>query len=99
MAIEYDQVTKPTDSPEKVDLPLSREDLYALVWAEPMLKVAARFDVSSSYMARVCTRMNVPRPERGYSTTDKRSIARSRITLLARCISKYSHSNRPPSSC
>ena len=31
-----------------------------------MLKVAARFDVSSSYMARICTQLNVPRPERGY---------------------------------
>ena len=31
-----------------------------------MLKVAARYGVSSSYMARVCTLLNVPRPERGY---------------------------------
>jgi len=31
-----------------------------------MIKVAARFGVSSSYMARVCTLLNVPRPERGY---------------------------------
>jgi len=31
-----------------------------------MLKVAARLGVSSSYMARVCTQLNVPRPERGY---------------------------------
>jgi hypothetical protein len=46
--------------------PLSREDLYKLVWSEPMLKVAARYDVSSSYMARVCALLNVPRPERGY---------------------------------
>lgn len=46
--------------------PVSRETLYELVWAEPMLKVAARFAVSSSYMARVCTILNVPRPERGY---------------------------------
>lgn len=46
--------------------PLTREDLYALVWSEPMLKVAARYGVSSSYMARVCTRLNVPRPQRGY---------------------------------
>lgn len=45
---------------------VTREELYALVWAEPMLKVAATFKVSSSYMARVCTIMNVPRPERGY---------------------------------
>lgn len=46
--------------------PVTREELYALVWSEPMLKVAERFDVSSSYMARVCTSLNVPRPERGY---------------------------------
>jgi hypothetical protein len=46
--------------------PLTRESMYALVWSEPMLKVAARYDVSSSYMARVCSLMNVPRPERGY---------------------------------
>jgi hypothetical protein len=31
-----------------------------------MLKVAARFEVSSSYLARICGLMNVPRPERGY---------------------------------
>jgi hypothetical protein len=45
---------------------VTREMLYQQVWAEPMLKVAARFKVSSSYMARICTLMNVPRPERGY---------------------------------
>ena len=31
-----------------------------------MLRVAARFGVSSSYMARVYTLLNVPRPEHGY---------------------------------
>ena len=47
-------------------MPLTREYLYDLVWSEPMLKVAARFDASSSYMARVCALLYVPRPERGY---------------------------------
>lgn len=51
---------------ENLSAPLTREALYALVWSEPMLKVAARYGVSSSYMARVCKLMNVPRPERGY---------------------------------
>lgn len=46
--------------------PVSREELYELVWSEPMLKVAERFSVSSSYLARVCTLLNVPRPERGF---------------------------------
>ncbi|MEO8101616.1 MAG: hypothetical protein ABI790_03770 [Betaproteobacteria bacterium] len=31
-----------------------------------MLRVAARFAVSSSYMARICTLLHVPRPDRGY---------------------------------
>lgn len=48
--------------------PVTREQLYAQVWAEPMTKVATRYGVSSSFMARVCTAMNVPRPEVGYWT-------------------------------
>jgi hypothetical protein len=35
-----------------VDSALTREALYELVWSEPMLQVAARCGVSSSYMAR-----------------------------------------------
>lgn len=45
---------------------LSRERLYELVWAEPMIKIAARYGVSSSYLARVCASLLVPRPARGY---------------------------------
>jgi len=45
---------------------LSREALYKLDWSEPMVKIAARFGVSSNYMARICNRLNVPRPGRGY---------------------------------
>lgn len=45
---------------------ISREELYQLVWSKPMTKVSEQFAVSGSYMARVCTILNVPRPERGY---------------------------------
>lgn len=45
---------------------VTRQALYDEVWAEPMLRVAERYGVSSSYMARVCTVMNVPRPPVGY---------------------------------
>lgn len=51
---------------EQAPQSVSRATLYELVWKEPMLKVAERFGVSSSYLARVCTALNVPRPERGY---------------------------------
>jgi hypothetical protein len=45
---------------------VSREELYELVWSTPMIKVAEKFTVSGSYMARVCSDLLVPRPERGY---------------------------------
>ena len=45
---------------------ISREDLYDLVWSISMVKVGERFKVSGSYMARVCSALRVPRPERGY---------------------------------
>jgi hypothetical protein len=45
---------------------VSREELYELVWSIPMIKAAEKFSVSGSYMARVCSILNVPRPERGY---------------------------------
>ena len=57
---------EPITKPEKIETSLTREALYSLVWSEPMLKVAARYGVSSSYLARVCGLLNVPRPERGY---------------------------------
>ena len=45
---------------------ISRDELYQLVWSKPMTKVAEQFHVSSTYMARVCALLNVPRPERGH---------------------------------
>ena len=45
---------------------VTRETLYNEVWAEPMTTVAARYTVSSSFLARVCERLGVPRPPRGY---------------------------------
>lgn len=45
---------------------VSRDELYRLVWSEPVTKIAERFEVSGSYLARICTLLNVPRPERGY---------------------------------
>ena len=66
MTEEKDTTQVAASSADNNDGPVSREALYKMVWSEPMLRVAARFGVSSSYMARVCTLLNVPRPERGY---------------------------------
>ncbi|MBU2955826.1 hypothetical protein [Marinobacter sp. F3R08] len=45
---------------------VSRKELYYQVWKSPMIEVAAKYGVSSSYLARVCNQLNVPRPERGH---------------------------------
>lgn len=45
---------------------VTREHLYNEVWAEPMTTVAKRYDVSSNYLARICERLKIPRPPRGY---------------------------------
>ena len=47
---------------------LTRDELYVMVWKEPMLRVGERLGVSSSYMARVCTDLRVPRPQQGHWT-------------------------------
>ena len=44
----------------------TREELYAAVWTEPLRKLAQRFHVSDSYLARVCDSLNIPRPDAGY---------------------------------
>ena len=51
---------------ESKSKPVTRQELYALAWQEPMLRVAERFGVSSSYLARVFTELRVPRPAPGY---------------------------------
>jgi len=33
---------------------VSRDELYRLAWTEPMTKIAEQFEVSGSYLARVC---------------------------------------------
>lgn len=66
MTMNDDGLINDGNNKKKLSTPISREALYKLVWAEPMLRVAERFGVSSSYMARICTLLNVPRPARGY---------------------------------
>ena len=47
-------------------LTLDRDQLYGEVWSEAMTKVAKRHGISDVALAKICRRMNVPVPERGY---------------------------------
>jgi hypothetical protein len=65
------EAQKSPDLPEVV----SREDLYALVWSEPMTRLARRFGLSDVGLAKACARMMVPVPGRGYWA--KKEVGRS----------------------
>jgi len=45
---------------------VTRESLYEQAWSTPMTKIGERYGVSSSYLARVFTSLNIPRPPVGY---------------------------------
>jgi hypothetical protein len=45
---------------------LSREDLYQRIWSKPVRDVARDLGLSDVGLAKVCARLNVPRPPRGY---------------------------------
>ncbi len=47
-------------------LSLTREQLYELVWSKPMQHLAKEYGVSDRGMAKLCARMQVPVPPRGY---------------------------------
>jgi hypothetical protein len=45
---------------------MTREELYALVWAEPISHLCKRFGISDQGLAKICKRLNVPRPKQGH---------------------------------
>lgn len=44
----------------------SREDLYNIVWSKPMMNLAEDFGISGRGLAKLCERLKVPVPPRGY---------------------------------
>lgn len=45
---------------------LTRYDLYNLVWSTPMMKLAEQYGISGKGLAKICARMDLPVPPRGY---------------------------------
>lgn len=50
----------------KKSVTLSREELYSLAWATPMSRLATQYGLSGNGLAKICRRLNVPYPPRGY---------------------------------
>jgi len=45
---------------------ITREDLYEAIWSEAVQKVAEALGISDVGLAKICKKLNVPRPGRGY---------------------------------
>lgn len=55
-----------SDTEAKKPATLSREELYALVWATPISRLSAQYGLSGNGLAKICRRLDVPYPPRGY---------------------------------
>ena len=45
---------------------VQRQALYEQVWAQPMTQVAKKYGISNVALAKICKKLNVPYPWRGY---------------------------------
>lgn len=45
---------------------LTREELYDLVWAEPLLSLSKKYAISDVGLRKLCVRMNIPVPIAGH---------------------------------
>jgi hypothetical protein len=63
---------------------LTRDQLYELVWAEPLRVLATRYALSDVALAKLCTRLAIPRPDRAYwgKRARRQSPRRTRRTRL-----------------
>ena len=55
-----------SDTERKKPVTLGRKELYERVWSTPMTKLAAEFQISDVGLAKICKRMEIPCPPRGY---------------------------------
>lgn len=45
---------------------VTREQLHAEIWKQPMGEVAKRYGVSGTFLTRICKQLNIPRPPLGH---------------------------------
>lgn len=57
--------TDPSTAPAPAQT-LTRQELYELVWSEPMRTLAKRYGISDVALAKTCRKHRIPRPWRGY---------------------------------
>ena len=53
---------------------LKREALYKMVWAEPVSKLAREYGLSDRGLGKICKRLEIPVPGRGYWQMKKKGL-------------------------
>jgi hypothetical protein len=53
---------------------LKREELYKLVWSEPVSKLAQGYGLSDRGLGKICERLEIPVPGRGYWQMKKKGL-------------------------
>lgn len=60
---------------------ITRQELYELVWSQPLNRLAQDLGISGNALAKICDRMLVPHPSRGYWSSQGGSRRECRPTL------------------
>lgn len=68
--------------PPKAPVEVSREELYRQVWQTPMSRLAAQYGISGNGLAKICDRLSVPCPPRGYWAKVAAGIEVAKYRLL-----------------
>jgi hypothetical protein len=55
-----------TEELSKKPVTISRDELYRQVWQNPMGQLAAAYGISGNGLAKICRKLAVPYPGRGY---------------------------------
>jgi hypothetical protein len=65
------------------DAPCDRQQLYDEVWTDPVTVVAERYGLSDVGLAKICRKLSIPVPTRGYWAKVKAGKKMRRIALPA----------------
>jgi hypothetical protein len=63
---------------------ISRDDLYGLVWAQPMQHLGIEFGITGNGLAKICDRLEIPYPSRGYWNKKAAGISVVQVQLPKR---------------
>jgi hypothetical protein len=60
---------------------ITRKELYELIWSEPTIKVAEKFQRSDVCLSKICKKYNIPKPPRGYWAKKNAGVSVKQIPL------------------